>query len=124
MLAAGFLAGEIMRHPTWIALAMLMMVLMLHRFFLPTRFQIDASGIRVDHGGTAKHLSWMRVRRFVYDQHGAMLDTRTVEARFSRSRLQLMFPAEHARIVELIKSGLALFASPDAVVRELLESDG
>lgn len=124
MLPAGYLAGEIMGHPSWIGLSMLMMVSMLHRYFLPTRCYIDASGVRVIHGGTVRHLSWMRIRRFVYDHHGGILDTRTVDARFSRSRLQLMFPAEHAQIVESIRTGLKLFASPDVVVRELRENAG
>ncbi len=119
MAAAGFLAGEIMQSQAWVPLSMVVMALMLHRFFLPTRFQIDSSGVQVSHGGTTKRLSWMRVRRFVFDQHGGILDTRATESRFNRSRLQLMFARDQTSIVGDIKQGLELFASPDVVIRDL-----
>ena len=61
----------------WAVFAAVVLAASLHRFFLPSRFVVHAEGIDVAHLGSTRRVRWREVRRFVHDERGGFLSTRS-----------------------------------------------
>ncbi len=70
------LAALLMQSAVWGLLAAALMLMALNRFFLPSRFRIDDTGVTAKYPYARQHLSWHEVRRFRHDQRGAFLSSR------------------------------------------------
>jgi hypothetical protein len=83
-------------------------MLSLNRFFLPSRFSIDAHGITAQFPLRRKHLRWRDVRRFLHDQHGGYLSTRSRASRLDAfSGMHLMFGQQREEVMQRIRAGMA-----------------
>jgi Bacterial PH domain len=74
--AASWLTVEAMGNSWWGALAAGFFLVTLHRFFLPSRFRIDADGVTARSAFTSATFRWSDIRRFQHDRRGAFLSTR------------------------------------------------
>jgi hypothetical protein len=65
-----------MQSLAWGVFAAAILILALNRFFLPSRFAIDAEGITARYPLRRRRLRWSELRRFACDDHGGYLSTR------------------------------------------------
>ncbi len=77
LVAIAGLAGVFMQSPVWALFALLVLGVALNRFFLPSRFSIDAEGITARYPLRRQRLEWVHLRRFVHDDDGGFLSTRS-----------------------------------------------
>ena len=63
--------------PWWALGACVVLLLSLHRFYFPSRFVIDEQGITAAFLLRSRSLRWQDIRRFVHDQNGGYLSTRS-----------------------------------------------
>ena len=91
--------------PWWGGGAALLLVLALNRFFLPSRYAVDAEGITARYPLRTVRLPWSRVRRFVHDEHGGYLSSRARRSRFDAFRgVHLLFGADRDEAIARIQS--------------------
>lgn len=94
----------------WGAAALVAQVLILNRYFFPSRFAIDEAGITAWHPLRRQRLEWSCLRRFVRDDRGGFLSSRPRSSRWdglgSRS-MHILFGSERERIVSEIRRRLA-----------------
>lgn len=119
-LACGWL-GPIERRVVGVV-AGLVLVASLHRFFFPSRFEIDADGITARYLLRTQRFPWSRLRRFTHDQRGGYLSSRGRASRFDAYRgLHILFGDQRERVVGLIRSHLPAGAAAEqagVIVRE------
>ncbi len=100
------------------ALAVVLLVLSLRRFFFPTRFAVDADGVIADSLFGAQRLAWSEVRRLAVDRHGAYLSTRSRPSRLDAFRgMHLLFGPARDEVVAALRAGMAERGCPVAVAR-------
>jgi hypothetical protein len=86
----------------------LVLVASLHRFFFPSRFEIDADGITARYLLRTQRFTWSRLRRFTHDQRGGYLSSRGRASRFDAYRgLHILFGDQRERVIERVRSHLA-----------------
>lgn len=103
------LIGWSFQSSLWGLFSAAVLVLALNRFFLPSRFEIDAEGVRVRWPLQRQAIRWADVRRSVPDWRGVQLSTRAVPSRFdSRSSVHILFgrssEAIRARVMDELRS--------------------
>lgn len=95
--------------PAWALLALVLLIASLNRFFLPSRFEIDAEGITARHPLARQTLRWAEVRRFVHDRHGAYLSRRSAASRLDAFQgMHLVFGADRQEIMRAIRERIAM----------------
>ena len=73
--------------PWWALGACVVLLLSLHRFYFPSRFVIDEQGITAAFLLRSRSLRWQDIRRFVHDQNGGYLSTRSRASSAPGSRI-------------------------------------
>lgn len=92
----------------WGAVAFIVLVLALNRFFLPSRFSIDEEGIVARHPLRTVRFRWDELRRFSHDQYGGYLSRRVRPSRMDAfSGMHLLFGADRDAVVACIEDQLA-----------------
>lgn len=88
----------------WAAGAALLLVCALNRFFLPSRFVIDETGITARYPFKSTYLPWASVRRAQFDAYGGYLSDIATPSRLDAFRgMHLLFDDERDRVIELIR---------------------
>ena len=98
--AAGLMGGG----PWWGIAAAAVMLISLNRFFLPSRFVIDAEGITASYPLRRQRMKWVDLRRFGSDRWGGFLSTRARGGwTDSVSGMHVLFAEDHEPIVAAIR---------------------
>ncbi len=89
----------------WAALSIAVLGASLNRFYLRSRFEIDAEGISARFPLRTLRLPWTDVRRFVVDGHGGYLSTRSTRSWLDAYRgMHILFGADRDAVIERIRS--------------------
>ncbi len=92
----------------WAALAVVLLLVGLNRFFFPSRFTIDESGITAKYPLRTLRYRWEDLRRFVCDRHGGYLSTRSRRSRLDAYRgMHLLFGRDREAVIGQIRARLA-----------------
>ena len=103
--AMAWLAAELMQSLWWAVFAFLLLAASLNRFFLPSEFQIDDDGVTVRSFFKVSRLNWLQIRRFLHDEHGGFLSTRSKRSFFdSFGGIHLLFGENREAVVDRIRS--------------------
>jgi len=101
--------------PWWATAACLILFLALNRFYLPSSFAVDATGIVSKFPFREQRLAWNTVRRFLHDSQGGFLSTRGVSSRLDAfSGLHILFGSQRNEIISLIESHIGRAANQPA----------
>lgn len=93
------LTSLFMQSVPWGLFAAAILLLTLNRFFLPSRFTIDAEGITARYPLRRQRLRWAELRRYASDDHGGYLSTRARRSWLDAYRgLHVLF-GEHREVV-------------------------
>lgn len=104
MLAVAGAAGLMMSSVAWSGLALVLMLLALNRFFLPSRFEIDDQGITARYPFRTRRMNWAQLRRFVHDAEGGLLSPARRPSRLDSFRgLHVQFGRMGHRAIEAIR---------------------
>jgi len=60
----------------WGGIAIIILVVALNRFFMPSKFVVTEEGIRAQYPFSQRFVRWVDVRRFASDANGGFLSTR------------------------------------------------
>ena len=83
------------------------LVVALNRFFFPSRFRIDPEGITARFPFQTQRLRWAEIRRFVVDEHGGYLSTRSKLSRLDAYRgLHILFGRHRQAVIDSIRTHL------------------
>jgi hypothetical protein len=94
--------------PWWAAFALVVLLASLNRFFLPSRFAIDAKRITARYPMRTQQMNWIDVRRFMHDANGGYLSTRARASRMDGFRgMHLLLGHEPEQVIAIIDSHLA-----------------
>lgn len=94
--------------------AMAVLVMSLNRFFLPSRFRIDADGITAEHPLRTTRLAWRDLHGLRTDRHGGFLATSSRRTWGSMHRgMHLLFGASRDEALRLIRARLASTPTED-----------
>ena len=110
-------------NPAWGAASLVILVLGLNRFFFPSRYVIDDEGITAKYPLRRLHYRWTELRRFVHDQYGGYLSTRSRPSRLDAYKgMHIQFGGRRDDIIECInrhmaEAGKALQAIKDSELR-------
>ena len=100
-------AGVGFGHFGWSALSAAVLFLSLNRFFLPSSFVIDRSGLSARFPLSTRRMEWSAVRRFEPGSHDVVLSTSVRRTWLNAQReLRVPFGSEKARVLELVRSHL------------------
>lgn len=92
----------------WGGVAIVVLVVSLNRFFFPSRFHIDADGITAGYLLVRKRASWRQLRRFIHDDRGGFLSTRSKASRLDAYRgMHILFGENREHVIRAIKSRMA-----------------
>jgi len=81
------------------------LVLALHKFFFPSRFEIDREGITARHFLSSRRMEWKDARRFLHDADGGYLSMRARRnALDAWQGMHLIFSEDRDRAIEEIQS--------------------
>ncbi|MDG1899790.1 MAG: hypothetical protein P8I74_07985 [Phycisphaerales bacterium] len=94
--------------------AMLFLLLMLNRFYLPSRYRLDEHGIAVRYPIGSRSIRWRELRRFPHDQMGGYLSTRERAGMFDSRGISILFAGRAEEIIPRIKSSMALAREVEA----------
>ena len=104
--AVGVLCG-LMMNLLWAALASLVLIVSLNRFFFPSRFTIDGNGVAANYLFGSRRFDWSEIRRFQHDRHGVYLSTRATASRLDAYRgIQLLFGRSKDEVLRRVQSQL------------------
>jgi hypothetical protein len=97
----------------WALASLVILIAALNRFFFPSRFAIDPQGITARYPLRKQRMHWADLRRFVHDQHGAYLSTRSRTSRFDAySGMHVLFGRDRDAVMQQIRARFG-DASPD-----------
>jgi hypothetical protein len=122
----------------WSVLSIVVLVLSLHRFFFSSRFVIDAQGVSATYLLRRQRLRWSDVRRFVSDERGGYLSTRSALSRWDAfGGIHIIFNQNRQRVIDEVnrrraqvavssgQSGLCLMAhGPSWPIAQCADSPG
>lgn len=126
-------AWILMQSPWWSLLAAGVFVLVLRRFFFPSRFEVDDEGVTARYPMSTRRIRWADVRGFGLGNSGGTLSTRSRPSVFGPNRsISLIFsPGEAPRVLPVIRARVAGSetrpsdaASGEALSGEPLEGSG
>ena len=75
--AFAWLSAELMEAWGWAVLGVAVPLAMLQRFFFPSHYRVDESGVEARHALSIIQLPWTQVRRFVHDSSGGYVSSRS-----------------------------------------------
>ena len=102
--AMAWLAAELMQSLWWAVIAFLFLAATLNRFFLPSEFQIDDDGVTVRSFFKVSRLRWLQIRRFLHDEHGGFLSTRSKRSFLDSFRgIHLLFGENREAVIDRIR---------------------
>jgi hypothetical protein len=91
----------------WSAIAIVVLVAALNRFYFRSRFRIDPDGITARYPLRSQHCRWADVRRFLVDEHGGYLSTRSRRSWLDAYRgLHILFGRKRPEVIERIRAHL------------------
>jgi hypothetical protein len=94
-------------HSAFALPAALFLLLSLNRFFFPSRFRIDSSGIHGDYPIGRKSFTWKDVRRVAEDDRGLWLSSRARPSRLDAYQgMHVLFGAQRAEVSTRIRQFL------------------
>lgn len=97
----------------WAAGSAVILVVALNRFFFPSRFAIDADGITASYPLRSQRMTWVGLRRFVFDRHGGYLSTRARRSWLDAYRgMHVLFGSSRDAVIERIRAHLPEGARP------------
>ncbi len=97
----------------WSVFAVVVLGLSLNRFYFRSRFDLDAEGITARFPLGTRRFLWADVRRFVADEYGGLLSTRSGRSRFEAGRgMHVLFGRERTTVMEHIQAHLPEGAGP------------
>jgi hypothetical protein len=111
----------------WAWLAGVVLVGSLHRFFFPSRYDVDEDRITGRSLLGTQRMRWREVRRFVWDENGGYLSAHPRASRLDAYRgMHLLFGAEREGVIKRIEARLdgAGEPSPTRKSSELWEKAG
>lgn len=101
------LAAVLYQSLFWFILVAALMVLILQRFFLPSRFEVFEDAIVAHYAIRTLRLPWSRLRRFAVDERGGFLSTRSRQTWVDGlSGMHLLFDDRREQIVRTIRDHL------------------
>lgn len=104
--AAGLVA-IIMQSTLWLLITPLIVLLPSARFFLPSRYHLDDSGLTASCAGFTQRIAWSQVRRFVVDDRRGFLSTRAHSSTLDLFRgVSLLFDEDEGEIRRQIEAYL------------------
>jgi hypothetical protein len=105
LIIAGFAAfvTVLMENVGWGVLAAAVMVLMLNRFFFPSRFAMDEEGITAWYPLRRARFRWSELRRFVHDRNGGFLSTRATASRLGARGMHVLFGDQRESVIDHIR---------------------
>lgn len=102
------LLSGLMLGPIGGAAAAAVLLAALHRFFLPSRFSIDAGGITARTRFSRRRLAWAEIRRFGHDRLGGYLATRRHESRWGPRRgIHLLWGTSRDDVLPVVRQRLS-----------------
>jgi hypothetical protein len=106
---AGFalFAAILMNSVVWGVLAAGVMVLLLNRFFFPSRFSIDEEGITAWYPLRRARFRWAELRQFVHDRHAGFLSTRAASSRLGARGMHILFGDQRESVIARIERRVA-----------------
>ena len=104
LLAMAWLAAELMQSLWWAVMAFLFLAVSLNRFFLPSEFQIDDDGVTVRSFFKVSRLRWLQIRRFLHNEQGGFLSTRSKCSFLDSFRgIHLLFGENREAVIDRIR---------------------
>lgn len=94
-------------HSAWGVLSAVVLILSLNRFFMPSSFAIDDSGIAAQFPLSSRRMEWRALRRFEPGQHEMVLSM-NLRRTWLNARRELRIPlgSEKTRVLDLVRSHL------------------
>jgi hypothetical protein len=91
----------------WAVGSVIVILLSLHRFFLPSWYEIDAAGVCVRTIFGRQHISWQDIRRFEHGSRGAVLGRRARSRVGAGRDLHLLFePDQREAVIAAIETNV------------------
>ncbi len=85
----------------------IVVVAALNRFYFRSRFEIDSTGITARFPLRTQRLRWSDTRRFVVDDHGGYLSSRSKRSRLDAWQgLHILFGRQRTAVIERIRAHL------------------
>ena len=85
----------------------IVVVAALNRFYFRSRFEIDSTGITARFLLGTQRLRWSETRRFVVDDHGGYLSSRSKRSRLDAWQgVHILFGLQRAAVIERIQAHL------------------
>jgi hypothetical protein len=113
ILLAGILTGYVMEAPGFGLIAMLIMFGSLAKFFLPTRYTLNESGVTVKSTTQTFTRKWNVFRSYYVDKNGVLLSPFLVPSRLENFRgLYITFDDNRDEVVAFIKDHIK---APDSL---------
>ncbi len=107
IVAFSVVAGFTFGHYGWGVLSAAVLFLSLNRFFLPSTFTIDETGVSAKFPLGSRRIEWKTVRRFEAGPHEVMLSMNIRRTWLNAGReLHIPLGKEKAKVLELIRSRL------------------
>lgn len=89
----------------WSLLALVIQIVALRRFFLPSEYQIDAEGVTARTIWARQQMRWNETRRFLFDSRGGFLSTRAQGSMLDLFRgMHLVFGEDRDAVIGEIRT--------------------
>ena len=102
----GLVVGDPLAGPLAAGGAIVFLFLTLSRFFLPSRYRMDAQGIAVRYPLSTRVLRWSEIRQFRHDDEGGYVSPRSKPGPFDRAGISLLFGPHAAEVIPRIRNAL------------------
>ena len=91
----------------WTVVSAIVLVAALNRFYFRSRFEVDSTGITARYPLRTQRLRWNDTRRFVVDDHGGYLSSRSKRSRLDAWQgMHILFGLQRAAVIERIEAHL------------------
>ena len=89
----------------WGFLAAPVLLVSLNRFFMPSRYEMDATGVTARYALTTRRREWQDVERWAADAHGAiLLPKKSGPKKRQRDRgMQILFGTERTAVLDRLR---------------------
>jgi hypothetical protein len=106
LMGFAWLAADLMQNRWWGAFSGAFLFLMLSRFYLPSEFSIDETGITAKYPWKSTRFKWSDVRSFQHDERGGYLSTRRPSLLDTFRGIHLLFHDNREAVVSRIRASL------------------
>lgn len=107
VMAVAMIAGAVYQATgdlLFVALSILIFLISLSPFFLPSRFRLTADGVSVNRMGVTRFLSWTEVRNWSMSRHTVYVAPYTRTSVRCRRGIVLLCPDNRGDVIEMIRS--------------------